>query len=81
MVEAGGDLAVKILLEILRADGFEEATEALACDKDSDGWINLSHRNGLPYTAAAIHEALRIASSPIVPHVAVRDTKIQGNHC
>lgn len=40
---------------------------------------NLDSKPSLPVTEAALYEALRFASSPIVPHVAVRDTSI-GNY-
>lgn len=40
--------------------------------------VTLADRTAMPYTEAAILEALRIASSPIVPHVATQDTSIGG---
>ena len=40
--------------------------------------INLEHRSFLPLHEASVLETLRIASSPIVPHVATQDTTIQG---
>lgn len=40
--------------------------------------INLDHRSFLPLHEASVFETLRIASSPIVPHVATQDTTIQG---
>lgn len=41
--------------------------------------IDLSDRTKMPYTEATIMEALRMISSPIVPHVANRDSTIGGN--
>lgn len=40
--------------------------------------VTLADRPAMPYTEAAILEALRVASSPIVPHVATQDTSIGG---
>ncbi|XP_034234870.1 cytochrome P450 307a1-like [Thrips palmi] len=40
--------------------------------------VTLADRTDMPYTEAAILEALRVASSPIVPHVATQDTTIAG---
>nr|ABI74778.1 cytochrome P450 CYP307A1 [Manduca sexta] len=40
--------------------------------------VALTDRSNLPYTEAAILECLRYASSPIVPHVATENAKING---
>ncbi|KAH8385037.1 hypothetical protein KR093_001568 [Drosophila rubida] len=40
--------------------------------------ITLHDMNEMPYTMATIFEVLRYSSSPIVPHVATRDTEISG---
>ena len=40
---------------------------------------NLFDKAAMPYTEATILETLRTASSPIVPHVASRDTEIDGH--
>ena len=40
--------------------------------------LNLEHRSFLPLHEASVLETLRVASSPIVPHVATQDTTIQG---
>ncbi|KAJ1525879.1 hypothetical protein ONE63_009071 [Megalurothrips usitatus] len=42
--------------------------------------VSLADKPDMPYTEAAILEALRVASSPIVPHVATQDTSIAGYH-
>lgn len=39
---------------------------------------NLFDKSSMPYTEATLWETLRTASSPIVPHVASRDTEIDG---
>lgn len=40
--------------------------------------VRLHHRSKMPFTDAAILETLRLASSPIVPHVANRSTTLAG---
>ncbi|XP_053675558.1 cytochrome P450 307a1-like [Anopheles nili] len=40
--------------------------------------VELSDRGEMPYTEAVIMEALRLIASPIVPHVANRDSQIGG---
>ncbi|KAG6439462.1 hypothetical protein O3G_MSEX000793 [Manduca sexta] len=40
--------------------------------------VALTDRSNLPYTEATILECLRYASSPIVPHVATENAKING---
>jgi cytochrome P450 family 307 subfamily A len=42
--------------------------------------ISLDHRSFMPFTEACLMETLRLASSPIIPHVANRDSTIQGMH-
>ena len=43
-----------------------------------DRQLSLDDRAGLPYTESTMYEALRVCSSPIVPHVASRDSTIAG---
>lgn len=40
--------------------------------------VQINDRNRMPYTEAVIMEALRMISSPIVPHVANQDSTIAG---
>ena len=40
--------------------------------------IDLSHRKKMMYTQATILETLRIASSPLVPHICTESTKLKG---
>nr|XP_018915691.1 PREDICTED: cytochrome P450 307a1-like [Bemisia tabaci] len=40
--------------------------------------VDLFDKPRLPYTEATIFETLRVASSPIVPHVATEDTELAG---
>lgn len=42
--------------------------------------IDLNHRPHMRFTEACLMETLRLASSPIIPHVANRDSTIQGFH-
>lgn len=44
----------------------------------SSGAIGLADRFQMPYTEAVVLESLRLIASPIVPHVANRDTSING---
>ncbi|RWS10290.1 ecdysone biosynthesis protein-like protein [Dinothrombium tinctorium] len=53
-----------------------EARSVLARDSTAK-FIMLKHRVKMPYTEAAFLETLRIASSPIVPHIATEDTVLQ----
>lgn len=55
----------------------QEIDETLA-KKPSGSPIDLSDRMRMPYTEAVIMEALRLIASPIVPHVASRDSTIGG---
>ncbi|XP_034951461.1 cytochrome P450 307a1-like [Chelonus insularis] len=40
--------------------------------------VGLEHRHSMPYTEAILLEAIRLIASPIVPHVANRDTSVAG---
>lgn len=44
----------------------------------SEKSVMITDRNKLIYTEAVIMETLRVVSSPIVPHVASRDSSIDG---
>jgi len=46
----------------------------------SSGSIGLTDRSQMPYTEAVVYESLRIIASPIVPHLANRDTSIDGKY-
>lgn len=52
----------------------EEVDRITGCER----LVDLSDRNHMPYTEASIMEALRMISSPIVPHVANQDSTIAG---
>lgn len=55
----------------------QEAKQALENDPEKE-MIDLSHKKKMVYTQAVIMEALRISSSPIVPHVSDQKSTIQG---
>lgn len=63
-------------------DGYiaDKVDEDVGFDVDADGVpiINLMHRRDMPLMDAAIQETLRHASSPIIPHVANKDTSLAG---
>ncbi|CAG9861998.1 unnamed protein product [Phyllotreta striolata] len=52
----------------------EEIDENVGRDKH----ITIGDRKAMPYTEAAIYEAIRMIASPIVPRVANRDSSING---
>lgn len=55
-----------------------EAVNTLKRKSDKSCLITLEDRPFMPLTEASILETLRIASSPIVPHVNREDTTLQG---
>ena len=55
-----------------------EAKNVLKRKSDNSSLITLDDRPFMPLTEASILETLRIASSPIVPHVNREDTTLQG---
>lgn len=44
----------------------------------ASGSIGLTDRFHMPYTEAVVYESLRLIASPIVPHLANRDTSVDG---
>jgi cytochrome P450 family 307 subfamily A len=56
----------------------QEADEIL--EKEGKTMIELADRNKMPYTESVIMEALRMISSPIVPHVANQNSTIGGKY-
>jgi len=53
----------------------QEETDAVI---QASGSVGLVDRRQMPYTEAVIFESLRLIASPIVPHMANRDTSIDG---
>ncbi len=71
-----GHLAVN---QSVQQDMHIEAQNVINRDpNNNERLITLEHRPLMPLTEASILETLRIASSPIVPHVANQDTTLQG---
>lgn len=46
----------------------------------ASGSIGLADRSHMPYTEAVVYESLRLIASPIVPHMANRDTSVDGKY-
>lgn len=44
----------------------------------ASGYVGLADRSQMPYTEAVVFESLRLIASPIVPHLANRDTSVDG---
>ncbi len=71
-----GHLAVN---QSVQQDMHIEAHNAINRDpNNNERLITLEYRPLMPLTEASILETLRIASSPIVPHVTNQDTTLQG---
>lgn len=74
---AGHAAVANILIRLLGHLALDETIQEMICKEAERADIyNLTHKPSLPMTEAAMQEALRIASSPIVPHVAREDTCI-----
>lgn len=74
---AGHAAVANILVRLLGHLALDEKIQDMICKEAEEANIqSLSHKPSLPITEAAMQEALRIASSPIVPHVAREDTSI-----
>ena len=56
----------------------QECDAVLSKPNRENTQISLDDRSDMTYTEAVIWETLRVASSPIVPHVATEDTDIAG---
>ncbi|CAG0905771.1 unnamed protein product, partial [Darwinula stevensoni] len=74
-----GNLWMRIVAQMVQNPdvmaALQEEIEAVTGGKRP---VTLDDRPDMPYTEAVMLEALRIISSPIVPHVATADTTIQG---
>ncbi|RWS29934.1 ecdysone biosynthesis protein-like protein, partial [Leptotrombidium deliense] len=81
----GGHSAVgNLLMRLLGHLAVDEKAQEMILDEaraalnsQSEKCVRLCHRPKMPFTEASIMETLRIASSPIVPHIATEDTKLQ----
>lgn len=74
---AGHAAVANILIRLLGHLALDEKIQDMIYEEAKNIDIsNLNYKPSLPITEAAMQEALRIASSPIVPHVAREDTSI-----
>ncbi|XP_071454955.1 cytochrome P450 307a1-like [Hetaerina americana] len=77
---AVGNLLIKVLAFVSTRPDVQERVRAelktaLAGEKRP---VKLSDRLAMPYTEAIVFEAIRLIASPIVPHVANKDSTIGG---
>uniref|UniRef100_A0A6G1S454 Cytochrome P450 307a1 n=1 Tax=Aceria tosichella TaxID=561515 RepID=A0A6G1S454_9ACAR len=76
---AGHAAVTNILTRLLGHLSLDEEIQDMIHDEAKQANLSeLDHTPPLPVTEAALQEALRLASSPIVPHVAREDTSIGG---
>lgn len=77
---AVGNFLMKIFAYLVSNKEVQETAqrEIDALNFEEDATIGLDYRKSLPYIEAIIYEALRLIASPIVPHVANRDSSING---
>ncbi|CAN8011863.1 unnamed protein product [Ixodes pacificus] len=64
-----GEVQDKIRAEAIRAAGAEGASERV---------LTLADKPMLSFTESSVYEVIRIANSPIIPHVCAKDTTVQG---
>ncbi|XP_012289084.1 cytochrome P450 307a1-like [Orussus abietinus] len=76
---AVGNLMVKVLGFLVSEPAVQKKAQ-LEIDSVSTATdiVGLENRGHMPYTEAIILEAIRLIASPIVPHVASRDSSIAG---
>lgn len=74
---AVGNFLIKVFAYIATKPEVQRRIQAEA-DALKSETIELSDRTNMPYTEAAIVEAIRLIASPIVPHVANQDSHIAG---
>lgn len=75
LIKVFGYVAVRPDIQTKIQNEAQYTIENFARDSNS---IEIGDRSRMPYTEAVIMEALRMISSPIVPHVANQDTTIAG---
>ncbi|XP_046489538.1 cytochrome P450 307a1-like [Neodiprion pinetum] len=76
-----GNLVMLVLAHVVRHPEVQARIQA-ECDaarqRRNHRLADLADKPQMPYTEAVMWETLRISSSPIVPHVATRDTEVDG---
>lgn len=74
---AGHSAVANMIMRLLGHLSFHQEYQDMIYEESKRVDIDkLDHKPSLPVTEAALQEALRLASSPIVPHVASEDTNI-----
>lgn len=75
---AVGNLLMRLLGFLALHPENQEIIHYEAKNVAKNGQVYLEDRVNMPFTEAAIFETLRLASSPIIPHCAARDTDLDG---
>ncbi|XP_037078397.1 cytochrome P450 307a1-like [Pollicipes pollicipes] len=75
---AVGNIIMQTITQIARNPEVMRKLQNELDDQVGDRQISLDDRSSLPYTESTMYEALRVCSSPIVPHVASRHTTVGG---
>lgn len=75
---AVGNIIMQALTQVALNPDVQNQVHCELDEKLGDRDISLDDRFLLPYTEGVLLEALRVCSSPIVPHVASRDSSVSG---
>ncbi|XP_037092144.1 cytochrome P450 307a1-like [Pollicipes pollicipes] len=75
---AVGNIIMQTITQIARNPDVMVKIQEELDERIGDRQLCLEDRPSLPYTESTMYEALRVCSSPIVPHVASRDSTIGG---
>lgn len=80
---AVGNFLIKLLAYIVKEPQVQKKIQEeidFVADREGNRPVTLSDRSSMPYTEAAIFEAIRLIASPIVPRVSNQDTSINGQY-
>ncbi|XP_048513764.1 cytochrome P450 307a1-like [Athalia rosae] len=77
---AVGNLLMKVLGYLVVNPQVQKRSqeEIDAAEKSENRRVGLEQRGSMPYTESIVLEAIRLISSPIVPHVANQDSSVAG---
>ncbi|XP_043222694.1 cytochrome P450 307a1-like [Amphibalanus amphitrite] len=75
---AVGNIIMQTVTQLARHPEVQAKVQEELDSQVGDRQLSLDDRASLPYTESTMYEALRVCSSPIVPHVASRDSTIGG---
>ncbi|KAF0297755.1 Cytochrome P450 307a1 [Amphibalanus amphitrite] len=75
---AVGNIIMQTITQIARNPEVMAKIQEELDSQVGDRQLSLDDRTSLPYTESTMYEALRICSSPIVPHVASCDSNVGG---